>query len=669
MAQNEKLVGSAVEKLKFISSPLHPDATGRSAPSLEATASNGVSSSSTQRSLDEIRLAHNDDATNLEIFYDLFLACINLFSQNQQLTTLRGLSAYCGFFGIIWTTWFMTGMYDVRFLKDSIFERLARGVHLGVLVGFVVVSPNFDTQDQDPVVFKTFTIILMVSRLCLAAEYGSVLYHLRAFRDARLPVGLLVVKNGLAAIIYLAVSFRFREGHNSTIFSVWYILAGVEIIGVIFLSWKYRFLSFHGTYIMKRIGLLTCILFGEGVASACGSVTKVIKVEEHVEVWTSQTIGTVTACVTLMYIVYMVYSDWVSKVQLPGWRQMAWVLLHFPLHLVMMLFMEGCSQFIIFWKLSEKSIWMIGQFVPLWEGIMDDPQRFVAGMNDLVTEFVKKFPPVYTALYTALEDALATIDDFDYDETFDRWWNMTSEAEIEKDKGYRELYGALESIILTLDNTLYNKYGIDYTEDVVNSEGLTDDGQLDVLQMTINNRSYGRFRVVFQYTFACAGFFLGLANLLSIISRTKRWTWSATTYHLAIFLLALGISLVAAVSQNDEYLMNYQFTPWILPTLLFAYILILATNHVSGWLAASRDKKETRKADMEARDRSGDSITFGSNGQPNTTLGTDKTPMYSYVPEDDQRTSHPDTPAEGVLSVPRRPVPYSSANYASDNAV
>lgn len=52
----------------------------------------------------------------------------------------------------------MTGMYDVRFLKDSIFERCARGVHLGVLVGFVVVSPNFDPSDQDPIVFKVFSM-------------------------------------------------------------------------------------------------------------------------------------------------------------------------------------------------------------------------------------------------------------------------------------------------------------------------------------------------------------------------------------------------------------------------------------------------------------------------------------------------------------------------------
>jgi hypothetical protein len=59
-------------------------------------------------------------------------------------------------------------------------------------------------------------------------EYGSVLYHLRDFPGARLPVGSLVVKNALAATIYLAVAFRFRDGHNSNIFSVWYILAGGE---------------------------------------------------------------------------------------------------------------------------------------------------------------------------------------------------------------------------------------------------------------------------------------------------------------------------------------------------------------------------------------------------------------------------------------------------------
>lgn len=68
----------------------------------------------------------------------------------------------------------------------------------------------------------------MASRVCLAVEYGALFWHLRHFPGARVPIGSLVVKNSIAAIVYLAVAFRFREGHDSNIFSVWYILAGCK---------------------------------------------------------------------------------------------------------------------------------------------------------------------------------------------------------------------------------------------------------------------------------------------------------------------------------------------------------------------------------------------------------------------------------------------------------
>lgn len=66
----------------------------------------------------------------------------------------------------------------------------------------------------------------MVSRLCLALEYGVVLFHLRAFKTATLPVAILIGKNVAAAVVYFAISFIFREGHSSRAFSVWYVVAG-----------------------------------------------------------------------------------------------------------------------------------------------------------------------------------------------------------------------------------------------------------------------------------------------------------------------------------------------------------------------------------------------------------------------------------------------------------
>jgi hypothetical protein len=75
-AENQRLVGSAVEKLKFIDSPLHKEPKpARTESSLHSSTFTVVERrDTTQRRLEEIRLAHNDDATNLEIFYDLFLA-------------------------------------------------------------------------------------------------------------------------------------------------------------------------------------------------------------------------------------------------------------------------------------------------------------------------------------------------------------------------------------------------------------------------------------------------------------------------------------------------------------------------------------------------------------------------------------------------------------------
>ncbi len=48
---------------------------------------------------------------------------------------------------ILWFDWFLVGLYDVRYLADSVFERVARVIHMGVMVGFSVVAVNY-TPDQ-----------------------------------------------------------------------------------------------------------------------------------------------------------------------------------------------------------------------------------------------------------------------------------------------------------------------------------------------------------------------------------------------------------------------------------------------------------------------------------------------------------------------------------------
>lgn len=117
----------------------------------------------------------------------------------------------------------------------------------------------------------------MVSRLCLAVEYASIVLHIRHYKRSILPLCIMVGLNFVAAMVYLGVTFRFSEG-NSRVFYTWYGLGAAEVILNLGLSVRFKVLSFQGTHLIRRASLLTLIIFGEGVAVACGAITKIVSV-------------------------------------------------------------------------------------------------------------------------------------------------------------------------------------------------------------------------------------------------------------------------------------------------------------------------------------------------------------------------------------------------------
>lgn len=57
-----------------------------------------------------------------------------------------------------------------------------------------------------------------------------------------------------------------------------------EIFSVILTSVSYPILSFQGTPIIKRLSLLTLIIFGEGITVACSNITDIIGTDGY-EAW------------------------------------------------------------------------------------------------------------------------------------------------------------------------------------------------------------------------------------------------------------------------------------------------------------------------------------------------------------------------------------------------
>jgi hypothetical protein len=74
----------------------------------------------------------HSEATNSEVFFDLFFAAnLGVFNDQHDVTDLTALSGYIAYFCVLWLTWALIGLYDVRFVTDSIFGRSAkpRGSH------------------------------------------------------------------------------------------------------------------------------------------------------------------------------------------------------------------------------------------------------------------------------------------------------------------------------------------------------------------------------------------------------------------------------------------------------------------------------------------------------------------------------------------------------------
>jgi low temperature requirement protein LtrA len=116
----------------------------------------------------------------------------------------------------------------------------------------------------------------MVSRLTLALQYSTIIFHTRKFRSSRFPLILLVVIHFIAAMIYLGIAFRFGD-YNSRVYIAWYIIGVVELFLQVGLSLVWDVLSFRDTHLTNRMALLTLIIIGEGIIVITNNITVVVK--------------------------------------------------------------------------------------------------------------------------------------------------------------------------------------------------------------------------------------------------------------------------------------------------------------------------------------------------------------------------------------------------------
>ncbi|KAF7559903.1 hypothetical protein G7046_g4234 [Stylonectria norvegica] len=567
------------EKLRLLKSPLIHD--GESLPPSDVTAPDLQLFGDRFEPDNECpQFQKHEDASLLELFYDLFFAAnYTVFSETQSVNSHDRFKAYVGYFSVLWVTWLMTTLYDVRFVTDSMFERAARGVHLGVMVGFAVVAPHFKPSDQNAQTMRTMSLILMTSRLCLAVEYGSIFWHIRKYKKQRLPMMIQIGTNFVAAMIYMGIAFRFTEG-NSSVFITWYVLAGFEIFITMTLGNIWPVLSFVKTHLMKRLNLLTIIILGDGIIVVAKNVVIIV---ESPHAWNSQTIGIVTAATITIYAVFLIYFDWMKHPYLPAVRQQMWTFLHYPFHLALVLFMQGFTQFIIWSKIINtiKNLTFDNVLNNIDDVARATTKQIIDSLTKTIEDFFKLYPPKYTltseSVITALNN-ISTIPDAYWPELIK--YSRTNATEDMPPMNETNIFvNAFQAISVSMENALLETFGIDLVKEL-SEENETATADTTGFEVKVNQETWERFDLVFSYAYIAAGATLILMTILTIVSRLTPWKRWSIIRTIIFILLGLGTGLVSVLYYTPKEGAEFQDSPLLLPTICIVYVVVLFLTHV-----------------------------------------------------------------------------------------
>ncbi|ESZ94266.1 hypothetical protein SBOR_5334 [Sclerotinia borealis F-4128] len=486
-----------------------------------------------------------EETTNMELFYDLFfVANLTTFNDVHEVNEIDALKSYAGFFCILWFLWLQVSLFDVRFVTDSILERIGKACQFGVMIGLAIVGPDFNSSDQRPGAFRSLAIILMFSRLVLSFQYSVILYHVWHYKNSKIPLFLIAVANAIAALIYFGTFFGFTEETAKTgkVFVVWYITAVLETAVNIAISSKWKVLSFRGSHLVQRMTLLTLIILGEGIIGISKSIADIAEQEES---WTASLILTVVSAVGIIYFLYMLYFDWLNRSQFGSIRQQIWAFLHFPFHLALVFLVEGAAQFVRWRKVVEVINQVSKEYV--------DQFKISPAVNSLdlktrlanVTETIfNKFPPEFTQTFSDTQKALFNIGNTTFKST--------------------EQLGNITTLFSTVQDSLFDNFGIDPPE---SDAAITDPNEEW-------NENVGVLALVFTYFHLASALTLILMSTLHFLSRPTMTRADKIRLAINIVLSAI-LACLAGISYTQA---GFEFaqSAWVLPVVagfIFGYAI------------------------------------------------------------------------------------------------
>ncbi|KAL8708361.1 MAG: hypothetical protein Q9220_006741 [cf. Caloplaca sp. 1 TL-2023] len=483
--------------------------------------------------------------------------------------TTTAILSYIGFFALLWFTWLQVVLYDVRFGVDSLFERLAKLVHIGVMVTFAIIGTRFDSSHPRATynTMRQISIVLMVSRVVLICQYGFVMLWVKGHKKIVTPLQIHIAAFTTGAVFCLCFFFTFTPTASDQAYIAWYVIIVAEALAVFVSSSLWTSVGFQHTNLSERCGLLTLIILGEGIIVLTKSMNYVVQGEN----FSPAIVAQITSAIFIIYSVYMLYFDSFSPHEpslSPTWHHF-WALAHFPFHTALVLLLEGTSR-LITWR---NAIEIINRVYEMYSMTWDSSNS----TSDLADQYAN-------SSYWLLQAVQA--DQIKYNVT-----GYINDLRTAGDKSSDVASNAAFEIMITIVNATLKFFHIQpaHRPDAGDpSPGSNTDPYVDLSNALVV------YDLVFVYFFVAAGLTLVLMALLIALHRQgkgfRKGDWISIGLRLAV---GTGLALVAVVKTNQLQEEQFLYSPWMVPTVMLGLLGTVVVDGILGWaLLAEKDQQE-----------------------------------------------------------------------------
>ena len=338
-------------------------------------------------------------------------------------------------------------------------------------------------------------------------------------------------------------------------------------------------MAFKDTNIVERMGALSLIIMGEGIIGMTESVSFMLKASSKIS---SSTIGLVIAVVLVTYVVWMLYFDHTDKVDDAGarvntekpWCQL-WAFLHFPLHVAILLTLEGSAKLVVWWNANEAFNFLSYHFGTYYP-IVDNGTQLARSIQNQLGYIIDRYPFLGEQIdFQSNLTQLGKLGAF----------NGTSNNDVK----------AFWIISLMQDNlfaAICRQLGIEYNQPPpVDSLTPSDSQALDLADMKVSAifQVFYDWLIIFLVAAGCVLLLLALARYVGHqnmpiaksadgierhlkVAGKRPFAWVALALQCSI---GVGLALVSLLAkwQGSDAFWNFITSAWTIPTVLLAFFL------------------------------------------------------------------------------------------------